>query len=299
MFADCLIEKIQEKGTPCIVGLDPALKYIPLNFLQEQEICDSSSIQIKAEALYLYNLEVIDAVYDLVPAVKLQSAYYEVFGSYGIKALERTVVAAQQRGLLVLLDAKRGDIGSTSEAYAEAYLGGEGNNHKIDGMTIVPYLGEDCLIPFFEAAIASRKGIFVCVKTSNPGAAIIQDQLIGNRHLYEIVADIIRPWADKDIGKYGYGSVGAVVGATFPEASKILRKQLPNSIFLVPGLGAQGGKHTSVRDCFNPDALGAIISSSRAIMYPHLFHQSSQVAGQKAIRNAAIEFIKNVQIAIA
>ncbi|AKG21448.1 orotidine-5'-phosphate decarboxylase [Calothrix sp. 336/3] len=298
MFADRLIEKIQEKGTPCIVGLDPALKYIPLNFLQEQDISNNSSIQIKAEALYLYNLEVIDAVYDLVPAVKLQSAYYEIFGSYGIQALERTVFAAHQRGLLVLLDAKRGDIGSTSEAYAEAYLGGEANNHKIDGMTVVPYLGEDCLIPFFEAAIASAKGIFVCVKTSNPGAAIIQDQLVGSRHLYEIVADLILPWSDKNIGKYGYSSIGAVVGATFPEAAEILRKQLPNSIFLVPGLGVQSGNYTSVRACFNQNGLGAIISSSRAIMYPHIY-QSSQLTGQKAIRNAAIEFIQNVQMAIA
>jgi orotidine-5'-phosphate decarboxylase len=297
MFADCLIEKIQEKGTPCIVGLDPSLKYIPLNFLQEQEISIHSSIEVQAEALYLYNLQVLDAVSDLVPAVKLQSAYYEVFGSYGIRALEKTIFAAHQRGLLVLLDAKRGDIGSTSEAYAEAYLAGEGKNRKIDAITVVPYLGEDCLIPFFEAAIASAKGIFVCVKTSNPGAAIIQDQLVGSRHLYEIVADLIRPWSDRNTGKYGYSSIGAVVGATFPEASEILRKQLPNSIFLVPGLGAQGGKYTSVRDCFNPDGLGAIISSSRAVMYPNLF-QSSQVTGQKAIRNAAIEFIRNVQIAI-
>lgn len=309
MFADHLIERIQEKDTPCIIGLDPALKYIPVSFFQEQQIHLERGIEVQAEAIYLYNLQIIDAIYDLVPAVKLQSAYYEIFGSHGINALEKTILTAYQRGLVVILDAKRGDIGSTSEAYAEAYLVKENENDagssslrrysKIDALTIVPYLGEDCLTPFFEAAIASRKGVFVCVKTSNPGAAIIQDQLVGGRYLYEVVADLIKPWADKNIGKYGYSSIGAVVGATFPEQAKVLRKQLPNSVFLVPGLGAQGGDYTSVRACLNRDGLGAIISSSRAIIYPHIFGSSEtkspHLQVKQAIRNAAIDFIQNIR----
>jgi orotidine-5'-phosphate decarboxylase len=296
MFADCLIELIQQKGTPCIIGLDPALKYMPSAFLEELEVSTHSPIEKQAEALYLYNLQVLDAVYDLVPAVKLQSAYYEVFGSQGIRTLERTILAARARGLLVLLDAKRGDIGTTSEAYAQAYLAGEPQrDYEIDAMTIVPYLGDDSLSPFCETALAWGKGVFVCVKTSNPGAAIVQDQLVGeHRHLYEIIADLILPWSNKSIGKKGYSSIGAVVGVTFPEAAELLRKQLPNSLFLVPGLGAQKGDYTTVRACFNQDGLGAIISSSRSIMYPHFYQPSNQV-GQKAIRNAAIEFIQNVQ----
>ena len=294
LFIDRLITQIQQKNTPCIVGLDPALERMPTKWLQKQGINEQSSLAEKGEAIYQYNLMVLDAVADLVPAVKPQSAYYELFGSAGIIALERTVRAARDRDLLVVLDVKRGDIASTATAYAKSYLPSEpAHPLEADAITIVPYLGKDCLDPFFEEAIKWGKGVFVCVKTSNPGASIVQEQKIDNRYLYEIIADLIKPASDKSIGKSGYSGIGAVVGATYPEAAKNLRQQLPNSIFLVPGVGAQGGGHEGIKACFNPDGLGAVISSSRAIMYPHLY--GSEDSNKNTIRQAAIDLTTQVQ----
>ena len=300
LFIDRLIEQIQQKSTPCIVGLDPALDRMPTKWLQEREISEprqggqrQSSLAQKAEAIYQYNLMVLDAIADLVPAVKPQSAYYELFGSAGIIALEKTVRAARDRDLLVVLDVKRGDIASTATAYAKSYLPSKlAHPLEADAITIVPYLGKDCLDPFFEEAIKWGKGVFVCVKTSNPGASIVQEQKIGNRYLYEIIADLIKPASDKSIGESGYSGIGAVVGATYPEAARRLRQQLPNSIFLVPGVGAQGGGKEGIKACFNPDGLGAVVSSSRAIMYPHLY--GSEVSNQETIRQAALDLISQV-----
>ena len=294
LFIDRLITQIQQKNTPCIVGLDPALERMPTKWLQKQGINEQSSLAEKGEAIYQYNLMVLDAVADLVPAVKPQSAYYELFGSAGIIALEKTIQAARDRDLLVVLDVKRGDIASTAKAYAKSYLPSEfAHPLEADAITIVPYLGKDCLDPFFEEAIKWGKGVFVCVKTSNPGASIVQEQKIDNRYLYEIIADLIKPASDKSIGKSGYSGIGAVVGATYPEAAKNLRQQLPNSIFLVPGVGAQGGGHEGIKACFNPDGLGAVISSSRAIMYPHLY--GSEDSNKNTIRQAAIDLTTQVQ----
>ena len=293
LFIDRLIAQIQQKDTPCIVGLDPALERMPTKWLQEREINEQSSLEEKAEATYQYNLMVLDAIADLVPAVKPQSAYYELFGSAGIIALEKTVRAARDRDLLVVLDVKRGDIASTATAYAKSYLPREpARPLEADAITIVPYLGKDCLDPFFEEAIKWGKGIFVCVKTSNPGASIVQEQKIDNRYLYEIIADLIKPASDKSIGTSGYSGIGAVVGATYPEAAYKLRQQLPNSIFLVPGVGAQGGGQEGIKACFNSDGLGAVISSSRAIMYPHLY--GSEDSNKNTIRQAAIDLISQV-----
>ena len=331
LFIDRLIEQIQQKSTPCIVGLDPALDRMPTKWLQEREISEprqggqrQSSLAQKAEAIYQYNLMVLDAIADLVPAVKPQSAYYELFGSAGIIALEKTVRAARDRDLLVVLDVKRGDIASTATAYAKSYLPSEpAHPLEADAITIVPYLGKDCLEPFFEEAIKWGKGVFVCVKTSNPGASIVQEQRCdpapterpfgwphlgarqrlkphvrasrrktGDRYLYEIIADLIKPASDKSIGESGYSGIGAVVGATYPEAARRLRQQLPNSIFLVPGVGAQGGGKEGIKACFNPDGLGAVISSSRAIMYPHLY--GSKDLNKDTIRQAAIDLISQV-----
>ena len=300
LFIDRLIAQIQQKNTPCIVGLDPALERMPIKWLQEREISEprqagqrQSSLAEKAEAIYQYNLMVLDAIADLVPAVKPQSAYYELFGSAGIIALEKTVRAARDRDLLVVLDVKRGDIASTATAYAKSYLPIKpAHPLEADAITIVPYLGKDCLDPFFEEAIKWGKGVFVCVKTSNPGASIVQEQKIGNRYLYEIIADLIKPASDKSIGESGYSGIGAVVGATYPEAARRLRQQLPNSIFLVPGVGAQGGGKEGIKACFNPDGLGAVVSSSRAIMYPHLY--GSEVSNQETIRQAALDLISQV-----
>ena len=293
LFIDRLIAQIQQKNTPCIVGLDPALERMPKSWLQEQGISQQSSLAEKAEATYQYNLMVLDAIADLVPAVKPQSAYYELFGSAGIIALEKTIQAARDRDLLVVLDIKRGDIASTATAYAKSYLSSEpAPPLEADAITIVPYLGKDCLDPFFEEATKWGKGVFVCVKTSNPGASIVQEQKIDNRYLYEIIADLIKPASDKSIGTFGYSGIGAVVGATYPEAARRLRTQLPNSIFLVPGVGAQGGGHEGIKACFNPDGLGAVISSSRAIMYPHLY--GSEDSNKDTIRQAALNLIDQV-----
>ena len=294
LFIDRLICSINRKNTPCIVGLDPALERMPDNWLQKQGITPESSIADCAEAIYQYNLMVLDAIADLVPAVKPQSAYYELFGSAGIIALEKTIMAARDRDLLVILDVKRGDIASTATAYAQSYLSSERNRpYEADAITIVPYLGEDCLNPFFEEATKWGKGIFVCVKTSNPGAAIVQEQQIDNRYLYEIIADLIKPASDESIGEYGYSGIGAVVGATYPEAAYRLRQQLPNSLFLVPGVGAQGGGNEGIKACFNPDGLGAVVSSSRAIMYPHQYGSSD--SNQETIRKAAVDLIVQVR----
>ena len=294
LFIDRLIEQIKLKNTPCIAGLDPALERMPQSWLQKQGISQESSIADCAEAIYQYNLLVLDAIADLVPAVKPQSAYYELFGSAGFVALEKTIMAARDRGLLVILDVKRGDIASTATAYARSYLSSERTRpYEADAITIVPYLGEDCLEPFFKEAIASKKGVFVCVKTSNPGAAIVQEQIIENRYLYEIIADLIKPASDQSIGEYGYSGIGAVVGATYPEAAYRLRKQLPNSLFLVPGVGAQGGGNEGIKACFNANGLGAVVSSSRAIMYPHQYGSSD--SNPETIRQAALALITQVK----
>ena len=294
LFVDRLIEQIQVKNTPCIVGLDPALERMPQSWLNEQGINENSSLADCAEVIYQYNLMVLDAIADLVPAVKPQSAYYELFGSAGIVALEKTMAAARARDLLIVLDVKRGDIASTANAYAESYLSSEiPRTLEADAITVVPYLGEDCLQPFFKQANQWGKGVFVCVKTSNPGAAIIQEQKIGDQYLYEIVADLIRPAADVSIGKLGYSGIGAVVGATYPEAAFRLRKQLPNSLFLVPGVGAQGGGGEGIKASFNPDGLGAVINSSRAIMYPHQYGASD--SNKETIRQAALDLIGQVK----
>ena len=298
LFIDRLISQIQQKQTPCIVGLDPALARMPDNWLEKQGITSNSSLADCAEAIYQYNLMVLDAIADLVPAVKPQSAYYELFGSAGIIALEKTIEAARDRNLLVVLDVKRGDIASTATAYAKSYLPSEpARPLEADALTIVPYLGKDCVEPFFTEATKWGKGIFVCVKTSNPGAAIVQEQVIGGKYLYEIIADLIKPASDNSIGKCGYSGIGAVVGATYPEAAQKLRKQLPNSLFLVPGVGAQGGANEGIKACFNADGLGAIISSSRAIMYPHMYGAAD--SNKDTIRQAAIDLITQVKAILA
>ena len=298
LFIDRLISQIQHKQTPCIVGLDPALERMPEDWLKNQGITVNSSLADGAEAIYQYNLMVLDAIADLVPAVKPQSAYYELFGSAGIIALEKTIKAARDRNLLVVLDVKRGDIASTATAYAQSYLPSQpACPLEADAITIVPYLGKDCVEPFFTEATKWGKGIFVCVKTSNPGAAIVQEQKIDGRYLYEIVADLIKPASDNSIGESGYSGIGAVVGATYPEAAQRLRKQLPNSLFLVPGVGAQGGGNEGIKACFNPDGLGAVVSSSRAIMYPHMYGAAD--SNKDTIRQAAIDLIAQVKEIIA
>ena len=295
LFVDRLITAIKQKSTPCIVGLDPTLEKMPVSFLKEQNITAESSLKDCAEAIYQYNLIVLDAIADLVPAVKPQCAYYEIYGSAGFEALEKTMEAARERDLLLILDVKRGDIASTAAAYAKSYLPClPPRPYEADAITVVPYLGKDCLDPFFQEASKWGKGIFVCVKTSNPGAAIVQEQKIGDRFLYEIIGDLVGEASKNSIGEYGYSGIGAVVGATYPDAARRLRQQLPHSLFLVPGVGAQGGGKEGIKACFTQDGMGAIVSSSRAIMYPHLYG-SSETSQAIAIRQAALNLIKQVQ----
>lgn len=261
MFSERLLKKINENNSVLVVGLDPNLNLFPDCWLEN--IKDDEG---KAKTILEYNKMIIDAIYDQVVAVKPQLAYYEVFGSKGIKALEETIAYAKEKGLFVILDAKRGDIGSTCEAYAQAYLGD--TTVSADAVTVNPYLGKDSILPFIKIASRYDKGLFVLTKTSNPSSSDIQDlKTDDNCFLYEKVASIINSLIDKN---QTYSNVGAVVGATYPSDAVKIRKILPNSFFLVPGYGAQGATGKDLSNYFDNNGFGALISASRSITYPYL-----------------------------
>lgn len=269
---DKLIEKIIEMKNPTVAGLDPKLDYVPDEIKQAAFSKFGETFEGAAQAILEFNKILIDALYDIVPAVKPQAAYYEMYGVPGIKCMQETIRYAQEKGMYVILDAKRGDIGATSEAYAKAYLGETtlgGNETAAFGaecMTVNPYLGTDGVKPFTDQCQKHRKGIFVLVKTSNPSSGELQDLKVKGRCIYEHVAELVKEWGADLIGQYGYSSVGAVVGATYPEQAEALRTLMPHTYFLVPGYGAQGGKADDVAKSFNPDGLGAIVNASRSIM---------------------------------
>lgn len=273
-FADRLIEAIKEKGNPCIIGLDPRLELIPKDFFPA-EGADLSRDEIVEDTIFAFNEAIIDAVKDLVPAVKLQSAFYEQYGLSGIWAFERTIKYAKESGLIVVADAKRNDIGSTAQAYANAYLGkanilGEDASiFNADALTVSPYLGRDSLQPFVDVCKKFGKGIFVLVKNSNPSSADFQDAILKetNEPLYNSVAKMVNEFAKDTTGDSGYSSIGAVVGATFPEQASSLRKLMPKAIILVPGYGAQGGTAKDTLPSFNSDGLGALVHSARSITF--------------------------------
>jgi len=290
-FADQLIEAIRSKGTPCVVGLDPNIALMPESFRRTHQLDEDCDNATAAAGILAYNEMVLDAVADLVPAVKPQSAYFEQFGSAGILALEKTIASARSRGLLVILDVKRNDIGSTSAAYARAYLR-PNTPTESDSITLLPYLGEDSLEPFISTATEYGKGLFVCVKTSNPGSQDIQDRRAGGLPIHTHVANMLAPHAQKTKGRNGYGLVGAVVGATWPDAARSLRAALPHSLFLVPGIGAQGGDPAALKPFFQ-DGIGAVVAASRSIMYPHRF--GAQHSNNATIRKAAEDFIAVVK----
>ena len=296
MFIDKLIEKIEEKGTPVICGLDPNIALIPEQFIRNLSGSTSLTAPKKADIFLEYNKLIIDQVHALVPAVKPQIAYYEALGMAGMRCLAATVEYAKSKDLVVILDAKRNDIGSTSEAYANAFLSGkETKDFEVDCLTIIPYMGYDSMSPFFKACLQHKKGVFVCVKTSNPGSADIQNLKTENgKFVYEIIAEMVNKESQKHIGKFGYSNVGAVVGATFPAEAIALRKVMPNAFFLVPGLGSQGGDIKMVRSFFNKDGKGAVINFSRGMMYPEI------VGGDigKSIRTNAKKIINEVRDAI-
>jgi len=274
MFIDNLIEKIKEKNNPTVVGLDPKIDYVP-NFIKE-EMFEKYGANLKgvAEAILKFNKILIDSLYDIVPAVKPQLAYYEMYGLEGIRVFYETCKYAKQKGLIVIADGKRNDIGPTAEAYSSAFLGKTKIDENImedvfdvDALTVNPYLGIDGIKPFVNDCVNYGKGIFILVKTSNKSSGQIQDLLTQEgKSIYEKVAEYVDDWGSKAIGKYGYSSVGAVVGATYPNQAKILRRILKNAYILVPGYGAQGGTARDVAHSFKSDGLGAIVNASRSIM---------------------------------
>jgi orotidine-5'-phosphate decarboxylase len=287
-FADRLIQHILAKDSRCIVGLDPRVDQMPA-FVRGNGTY---------AAITAFHELVIDAVADLVPAVKPQLAFYEQYGVAGMQAFENTVLAAKQRGLLVIADGKRNDISSTAEAYANAYLGPDA--FDCDALTVTPYLGRDSLAPFVEACKKHGKGMFVVLKTSNPGSRDFQDQRLETtgRPLYESIASALHELGEDLLGESGYSSIGAVIGATFPEEGRRLRELMPRAQILVPGYGAQGGSAKAAAECFNDDGLGAIVSSSRGTTYALGDPDISRDAFVRAVREKTQRMIEDVNAAV-
>ena len=266
-----LVANIKKTGAPIVVGLDPMLNYIPEQVQKKAFAEYGETLEGAAEAIWQFNKEIVDKTYDLIPAVKPQIAMYEQFGLPGLAAFKKTVDYCKEKGLVVIGDIKRGDIGSTSAAYAVGHIGKVKVGSKTyapfdeDFVTVNPYLGSDGVNPFLDVCKEEKKGIFVLVKTSNPSSGEFQDQKIDGRPLYELVGEKVAAWGSEVMGdEYSY--VGAVVGATYPEMGKLLRKVMPKAYILVPGYGAQGGKGKDLVHFFNEDGLGAIVNSSRGII---------------------------------
>lgn len=266
-----LISNIRKTNAPIVVGLDPMLNYIPEHIQKKAFAEFGETLEGAAEAIWQYNKGIVDATYDLIPAVKPQIAMYEQFGIPGLIAYKKTVDYCKSKDLVVIGDIKRGDIGSTSAAYAVGHLGQvQVGSKKYAGFdedfaTVNPYLGSDGVKPFMDICKEEKKGIFVLVKTSNPSSGEFQDRVIDGRPLYELVGEKVAQWGDELMGdEYSY--VGAVVGATYPEMGKVLRKIMPKTFILVPGYGTQGGKGADLVHFFNEDGLGAIVNSSRGII---------------------------------
>lgn len=297
-----LIEKIQKTKAPICVGLDPMVSYIPEHILKKSFAEYGETLEGAANAVWNYNKEIVDHTWDLIPAVKPQIAMYEQFGIEGLKVYERTVRYCQEKGLIVIGDAKRGDIGSTSAAYATAHLGKvkvgskEYSAFNTEFLTVNPYLGTDGVKPFVDVCKAENKGIFVLVKTSNPSSGELQDKLVDGRPVYELVADKVVEWG-ADCMDGAYSNVGAVVGATYPEMSAILRKLMPKTYFLVPGYGAQGGTAKDLKACFNEDGLGAIVNSSRGIIAAYRQEKYAKFGAEhfaEASRQAVVDMVADI-----
>ena len=297
-----LIQKIQETKAPICVGLDPMLNYIPEHVLMKSFQEYGETLEGAADAIWNFNKEIVDHTWDLIPSVKPQIAMYEQFGIEGLKVYEKTVRYCQEKGLVVIGDAKRGDIGSTSAAYATGHIGKVkvGRNvysaFNTDFLTVNPYLGTDGVKPFVDVCKTEDKGLFVLVKTSNPSSGEFQDKLIDGRPLYELVADKVVEWGSECMDGE-YSNVGAVVGATYPEMSAILRKLMPKTYFLVPGYGAQGGTAKDLKACFNPDGLGAIVNSSRGIIAAYRQEKYAKFGAEhfaEASRQAVMDMVADI-----
>ncbi|MBQ1380801.1 MAG: orotidine-5'-phosphate decarboxylase [Ruminococcus sp.] len=273
MAFDRLIENIIEKQNPTVAGLDPKLDYVPASVKDACFAQYGKTLEGAAAALLAFNKAIIDQICDIVPAVKPQAAYYEMYGWQGVRALAETIAYAQQKGMFVMTDGKRNDIGTTMEAYATAHLGttdvaGEAiDAFGADALTVNGYLGTDGIQPLVRICQEKDKGIFVLVKTSNPSSGELQDlKLTNGASVYEQMGRMCEQWGEALPGKYGYSGVGAVVGATYPEQLKEMREKAPHTFFLVPGYGAQGGGAQDAKNAFDKNGLGAIINSSRGIM---------------------------------
>ena len=270
---DKLYKRISELKNPTVAGLDTRIEYLPESFVAEILPEGIRSFEDAAEAVYQYNVRLVDALCDIVPAVKVQVAYYEMYGPAGMVAFEKTMQYAKDKGLIVMADVKRNDIGATAGCYANAYVGatplpqGEARAFASDIATINPYLGVDGVKPFVDACAANGTGVFSLVKTSNPSSGQLQDMRFEDgRTLYEAVADLVESWGEETRGETGYSVVGAVVGATYPEQGTALRARMPHTFFLVPGYGAQGATGTDIAGCFDENGNGAIVNASRSIL---------------------------------
>ena len=269
MSFDSLAAKIKALASPTVAGLDPKIEYVPSFLVEQAKKQFGDTPAATGEALRLFNKGLIDALCDVVPAVKPQSAYYELYGKAGQDALAWTIAYAKSKGMYVILDVKRGDIGATSEAYAGAYLAG--GDYSSDCITVNPYLGSDGVLPFVDMAKANDRAIFALVKTSNKSSGEFQDVLTeGGAPLYRRVADKVVEWGADNVTACGYSRVGAVVGATYPAHLAELRKVMPQTFFLIPAYGAQGGTAQDLKSAFAADGSGAVVNSSRAIMCAYM-----------------------------
>lgn len=302
-----LISNIKKTNAPIVVGLDPMLSYIPEQVQKKAFAEYGETLEGAAEAIWQFNKEIIDKTYDIIPAVKPQIAMYEQFGIPGLMAYDRTVKYAKEKNLVVIGDVKRGDIGSTSAAYAAAHLGRVNVGSKSyaafdeDFATVNPYLGSDGIKPFIDVCREEKKGIFILVKTSNPSSGEFQDRVIDGRPLYEWVGEKVNEWGADCMGD-GYSYVGAVVGATYPEMGRTLRKIMPKSFILVPGYGAQGGKGADLVDFFNEDGLGAIVNSSRGIIAAYKNAKYESFGAENfgdASRAAVVDMVNDINGALA
>lgn len=301
-----MTSKIQKTNAPIVVGLDPMMNYIP-EHIQKQAFAEfGETLEGAAEAIWQYNKVIVDHTYDLIPAVKPQIAMYEQFGIEGLKAYKKTIDYCKEKDLVVIGDIKRGDIGSTSAAYAVGHLGKVTIGSKQyagfdeDFATVNPYLGSDGVKPFIDVCKEEKKGLFILVKTSNPSSGEFQDQLVDGRPLYEMVGEKVAEWGEDCMGD-SYSYVGAVVGATYPEMGKVLRKIMPKAYILVPGYGAQGGKGADLVHFFNEDGLGAIVNSSRGIIAAYKQEQYAKYGAEhfgEAARAAVCDMAADIDSAL-
>lgn len=300
MSFDRLIKKIIKTKNPSVAGLDPKLEYVPEYIKNEAFENHGVTLKAAAEAILVFNKALIDALCDIVPAIKPQAAYYEMYGWEGVRVLTETISYAQSKDMFVITDGKRNDIGATMEAYAAAHLGSVAVGNKTftpfgaDALTVNGYLGTDGIAPLLKICKENDKGIFVLAKTSNPSSGELQDKCIDNTPIYDAMGDMCEKWGDDTIGEYGYSAVGAVVGATYPKQLSELRKRLPHTMFLVPGYGAQGGGAEGLKGAFDENGFGAIVNSSRAIMCAYKKEGCAETDFANAARREAIRMREDI-----